>query len=151
MMCLSGQKTNTNLPVPHDKLIRIDRNSSPAHIGKLENAVDLIVPENTQVLAAAEGIVTYVRDESIIGGPSVAFWDYSNFILIKHLHGEYTRYDHLAPHSSKVTLGQQIVRGQEIAKVGMTGYTYLPHLHFQVFIFTGPNVWEDYRTLKVDF
>ena len=41
--------------------------------------------------------------------------------------------------------------GQEIAKVGMTGFTYLPHLHFQVFVFTGPNLWEDYQTLKVDF
>jgi hypothetical protein len=41
--------------------------------------------------------------------------------------------------------------GQEIAEVEMTGYTYLPHLHFQVFVFTGPNLWEDYQTLKVDF
>jgi hypothetical protein len=44
-----------------------------------------------------------------------------------------------------------VTAGQEIAKIGMTGYTYLPHLHFQVFVFTGPNLWEDYQTLKVDF
>jgi murein DD-endopeptidase MepM/ murein hydrolase activator NlpD len=127
----------------------MDTDSSPAHSGKLENAIDFVTPENTIVLAAAEGIVTYVKDYSCIGGPSVSFWDYSNFISIKHQKGEYTRYDHLAFGSSKVRVGDIVIAGQEIAKVGMTGYTYLPHLHFQVFVFTGPNLWEDYQTLKV--
>ena len=53
--------------------------------------------------------------------------------------------------SSKVRVGNIVKAGQEIAKVGMTGFTYVPHLHFQVFIFTGPNLWEDYQTLKVNF
>ena len=110
-------------------------------MGKLENAVDFVASENTIVLAAAPGIVTYVKDDSHIGGPSINFWYYSNFISIKYQNEEYTRYDHLAFGSA----------GQEIAKVGMTGFTYLPHLHFQVFVFTGPNLWEDYQTLKVDF
>ena len=139
------------LPIPLHKLLSIDTDSSPAHAGKLENAIDFVTPENTIVLAAAEGIVTYVKDYSCIGGPSVSFWDYSNFISIKHQKGEYTRYDHLAFGSSKVRVGDIVTAGQEIAEVGMTGYTYLPHLHFQVFVFTGPNLWEDYQTLKVDF
>jgi hypothetical protein len=33
--------------------------------------------------------------------------------------------------------------------VGMTGYTYLPHLHFQVFVVTGINAWTDFDTLEV--
>jgi murein DD-endopeptidase MepM/ murein hydrolase activator NlpD len=45
--------------------------------------------------------------------------------------------------------GQYIRTGQEIARVGMTGYTYLPHLHFQVFVVTGINVWTDFDTLEV--
>ena len=139
------------LPIPLDKLISIDTDSSPAHAGKLENAIDFVAPENTIVLAAAEGTVTYVKDYSYIGGSSVTFWDYSNFISIKHQNEEYTRYDHLAFGSSKVSVGDIVIAGQEIAKVGMTGYTYLPHLHFQVFVFTGPNLWEDYQTLKVNF
>ena len=139
------------LPISLDNLISIDSHSSPAHLGKLENAVDFLAPENTTVLAAAPGIVTYVKDDSEIGGPSVNFWDYSNFISIKHQNEEYTRYDHLAYGSSKVRVGEIVNAGQEIAKVGMTGFTYLPHLHFQVFIFTGPNLLEDYQTLKVDF
>jgi len=50
-----------------------------------------------------------------------------------------------------VRVGEIVTAGQEIAKIGMTSYTYLPHLHFQVFVFTGPNLWEDYQMLKVDF
>ena len=102
-------------------------------------------------MAAAEGTVTYVKDYSYIGGPSVNFWDYSNFISIKHQNEEYTRYDHLAFGNSKVRVGNIVKAGQEIAKVGMTGFPCVPHLHFQVFIFTGPNLWEDYQTLKVNF
>jgi murein DD-endopeptidase MepM/ murein hydrolase activator NlpD len=139
------------LPISLDNLISIDTHSSPAHLGRLENAVDFIAPENTIVLAAAEGTVTYVKDDSGIGGPSVNFWAYSNFISIKHQNEEYTRYDHLAFGSSRVKVGDIVSAGQEIAKVGMTGFTYLPHLHFQVLVFTGPNLWEDYQTLKVRF
>ncbi|MGB6529033.1 MAG: M23 family metallopeptidase [Candidatus Nitrosopolaris sp.] len=54
-----------------------------------------------------------------------------------------------SPRSSKVEVGQTVKEGQEIAKVGMTGYILLPHLHFQVFVFTGRNVWVDFDTLKV--
>jgi murein DD-endopeptidase MepM/ murein hydrolase activator NlpD len=66
-----------------------------------------------------------------------------------HSNGEYSRYDHLAYRSSTVKVGQHVSEGQEIAKVGMTGYTYLPHLHFQVFIFTGINIWTDFITVEV--
>jgi hypothetical protein len=31
----------------------------------------------------------------------------------------------------------------------MTGYTYLPHLHFQVFVVTGINAWTDFVTLEI--
>jgi murein DD-endopeptidase MepM/ murein hydrolase activator NlpD len=147
----SAAKNLYQLPIPTESLINMDADSSPVHWGKLENAVDLIAPLNTPVLAAADGVVTYVKDNSNVGGPSESFWDYSNFIAIRHEHNEYTRYDHLATRSSKVKVGDIVKAGQVIANVGMTGYTYLPHLHFQVFVFTGPNVWQDYQTLKVDF
>jgi hypothetical protein len=31
----------------------------------------------------------------------------------------------------------------------MTGFTYLPHLHFHVFILIGNNIWTDFDTLSV--
>jgi hypothetical protein len=49
------------LPVPKVLLKRIDRTSSPAHQGKLRNAIDFIVDEETPLLAAADGIVTFVK------------------------------------------------------------------------------------------
>ena len=139
------------LPIPPEQLIRIDTTSSPAHIGKLANAIDLIAPIQTPVLAATDGTITYVNAYSNTGGADPMFWNYSNFIVIMHANQEYTRYDHLAFSSSKVIIGQSVRAGEEIAKVGLTGYTYLPHLHFQVFVFTGSNIWEDYETLKVRF
>ena len=138
------------LPVPKNLVDRVDRTSSPIHIGNLRNAIDFIVPEYTPVLAAANGIVTYVKDDSTIGGPNPIYQKYTNFITIMHANGEYSRYDHLAPRSSKMCVGQTVREGEEIAKVGMTGYTLLPHLHFQVFIFTGWNVWVDFDTLKIE-
>ena len=138
-----------SLPVPKNALQRIDRISSPAHVGKLRNAIDFIVAENTPVLAAAEGVVTFVKDDSHIGGPGIEYWHDSNFIVIQHANGEYSRYDHLAHRSATVRAGQQVKRGQVIARVGMTGFTYLPHIHFQVFIFIGNNIWTDFDTLSV--
>ncbi len=136
------------IPVPKDMLQRIDK-TSPAHVGNLRHAVDFIVPKNTSVFAAADGILTYVKDDSNIGGPDPSYWNYSNFIAIMHSNGEYTRYDHLEYYSAKVRSGQHVLTGQEIAKVGMTGYTYIPHLHFQVFVFTGNNIWTDFDTLEI--
>jgi murein DD-endopeptidase MepM/ murein hydrolase activator NlpD len=137
------------LPVPKNLLYRIDRSSSPAHTGKLRNSIDFIVDEETLVLAANDGVVIFVKDDSNIGGPNPVYWIHTNFIVIMHSNGEYSRYDHLSYNSSKVIVGQRIRAGEEIARVGMTGYTYLPHLHFQVFVATGINLWTDFETLKV--
>jgi murein DD-endopeptidase MepM/ murein hydrolase activator NlpD len=138
-----------SLPVPQEKLERIDRNSSPAHFGKLRNAVDFVAPVGTPVLAAADGMVTFVRDDSQTGGASVEYWHDTNFVIISHSNGEFSRYDHLQYKSAPVSVGQHVGRGERIGSVGMTGFTYLPHLHFQVFVITGPDFWNDFDTLPV--
>ena len=66
-----------------------------------------------------------------------------------HSNGEYSRYDHLSYNSSTLKVGQNVRAGEETAKVGMAGYTYLPHLRFQVFVITGFNMRTDFETLKV--
>lgn len=137
------------IPIPRNLLQRIDRDSSPAHIGSLRNAVDFIAPKNTPVLAAADGDVVFVNDDSNIGGPNPSYWNTTNFITILHSNGEYSRYDHLEYHSAKVKVGQHVNAGQEIASVGMTGYTYIPHLHFQVFLFNGYNFWTNFDTIEI--
>ena len=56
-------------------------------MGKLRNAVDFIVPQNTPVLAAADGRVTYVKDDSNVWGPDASYWNYTNFVSIMHQNG----------------------------------------------------------------
>ena len=138
-----------SLPIPIQYLERIDKLSSPYHVGKLRNAIDLIAPKGTPVLAAADGVVTFVKDDSHTGGPSIENWNDSNFVVISHASEEFSRYDHLQHMSAEVRQDQQVSRGQLIARVGMTGITFLPHLHFQVFVFIGPNIWTDFDTLPL--
>jgi murein DD-endopeptidase MepM/ murein hydrolase activator NlpD len=138
-----------SLPVPKSALKKIDRASSPAHVGRMKHAVDFVAEEKTPVLAAADGVVTFARDDSYTGGPSIEYWHDSNFVVIAHANNEFSRYDHLAHKSCTVRPGQRVKAGQVIAAVGVTGYTYIPHLHFQVFVFPGRNPWTDFETLAV--
>jgi len=77
------------------------------------------------------------------------YWNLTNFIVIMHSNEEYSRYDHLSYNSSKVKIGQYVKAGDVIARVGMTGFTYVPHLHFQVFVVSGINLWTDFDTLEI--
>ena len=109
------------------------------------------MPENTLVLAAAEGVVTYIKDDSRLGGSDISYWNHSNFVVLMHENGEYSRYDHLAYHSSRVAVGQYVSANHIIARLVMTGYTFTSHLHFQVFVVTGINIWNDFMTVEVKF
>jgi murein DD-endopeptidase MepM/ murein hydrolase activator NlpD len=55
----------------------------------------------------------------------------------------------LAHQSSKVKVDQAVATGHVIAEMGTTGYTFLPDLHFQVFIYTGTNIWIDFDTVSI--
>jgi len=83
-------------------------------------AVDLAGKMGDPVKAALKGTVLHVDSNRNLG----------NFIILKH--GEYqTLYAHLSAVSVKA--GEQVSQGQAIGKVGDTGYTTGPHLHFEVF------------------
>ena len=94
-------------------------------------------------------MVSFVKDSSNTGGAIPMYWNLTNFIVIMHSNGEYSRYDHLSYNSSKVKIGQYVKAGDVIARVGMTGFTYVPHLHFQVFVVSGINLWTDFDTLEI--
>lgn len=53
-----------------------------------------------------------------------------NHVLIRHDHGECTLYSHLEKGSVAVAPGQQIEAGQFLGRVGSSGSSWLPHLHF---------------------
>ena len=75
------------------------------------------------VLAVADGIV--VTTKSLTSS-------YGNYIIIAHYNGLYTLYAHGIAGSIAVSSGQVVSQGQQIMKVGSTGNSTGPHLHFEV-------------------
>lgn len=95
-------------------------------------AIDFAVPEGTLVTAAREGTVIDIKDSFTAGGPDPALDDKANFVAIMHADRTIGWYLHLMPHRVLVRPGQRVNTGNAIAYSGNTGYTYGPHLHFDV-------------------
>ena len=56
-----------------------------------------------------------------------------NYIVIKHNESEYSHLFHLLKNGIDVTVGDQVSRGQRIAKIGFSGAsTTYSHLHYQL-------------------
>jgi murein DD-endopeptidase MepM/ murein hydrolase activator NlpD len=87
-------------------------------------AIDIAAPFGTPVVAASDGVVTFVGHLS----------DGAEIVLIAHADGLVSEYAHLddtfAPPSVKV--GQVLKGGQVVGFIGVTGITTGPHLHFAV-------------------
>jgi len=80
------------------------------------------------VVASRDGVVEMAQWYS----------SYGNMILINHGGGVKTRYAHLMSGSMAVAPGQHVSAGQPIARVGSTGNSTGPHLHFEVIINGSP-------------
>ena len=61
-----------------------------------------------------------------------------NHVVIDHGGGEFGVYAHAQQDSVVVKVGDQVKRGQTIAKIGASGSAFFPHLHFQ--LQTGPDL-----------
>ena len=126
--------------IPEDQLYFVSSfkcaKSPQSHIGPFRWAIDFLVPDGTPVLAACDGVVTEVKDDSNQWGDSPEFQNHLNFITIRHLNGEFTQYCHLAAGSARVNgleNGVRVSKGQRIATVSKSGWTDRDHLHFIVF------------------
>ncbi|OAN55868.1 M23 family metallopeptidase [Sphingobium sp. TCM1] len=70
--------------------------------------------------AAADGKISFVGQRQ----------GYGNVVEVEHGNGIMTRYAHLSGFAGRV--GQKVVRGDMIARMGSTGRSTGPHLHFEV-------------------
>lgn len=83
--------------------------------------LDIIAAQGTPVHAAADGTVADIRRS----GKGLG-----NVVTIDHGNGYVTRYAHLG--DILVSRGQKVVRGRQIARVGISGKSFVPHLHYEV-------------------
>jgi murein DD-endopeptidase MepM/ murein hydrolase activator NlpD len=84
------------------------------------DGINIALPEGTAIKAAEAGTVAYAGDLK----------NYGNLVLIKHPNGYVTAYANNGEISVKV--GEQVKRGQTIAKSGQSGNVPSPQLHFEV-------------------
>lgn len=89
---------------------------------RMHQGVDIAAPMGSRVLASAEGVVTSSGYDA----------GYGNFVEIRHPNGLRTFYGHLSRIERGVVAGARIGGGQLIGRVGSTGRSTGPHLHFEV-------------------
>lgn len=93
----------------------------PVFGGRKNHAgIDIGVGHGTPVYAAGSGYVQHAG----------WYFGYGNFIKISHEFGYQTAYAHLS--SIDVEQGTYVKKGQFIGRVGSTGYSTGPHLHFEL-------------------
>jgi murein DD-endopeptidase MepM/ murein hydrolase activator NlpD len=90
--------------------------------GALHAGIDIANAIGTPVLAASDGVV-------ISAGP---YAGYGNMVKLRHADGTVTLYGHLS--AWQVDVGQRVWAGDQIAKMGNTGNSTGPHLHFEVHV-----------------
>jgi len=116
-------------PIATDELTRISSffSSSRMHpilrIRRPHKGIDFTAPRGTNVYATGDGVVTEVVTSRSRHG-------YGTYIKLDHGFSYESFYGHL----DKVLVreGQKIKRGQVIGKVGNTGLSMAPHLHYEV-------------------
>ena len=86
----------------------------------LHKGVDFAGKENTAIIATASGVVTWASKR----------YGYGQLVEINHGDGLATRYGHNK--NILVTVGEVVNKGQEIARMGSTGRSTGPHVHYEI-------------------
>ncbi len=88
--------------------------------GQRHDGIDIAAPEGSNIGAAASGTVIYSGTQS----------GYGSIVIVRHESGLLTLYAHAS--AVLVRQGERVEVGQPIARVGKSGRTSGPHLHFEV-------------------
>ena len=115
-----------------------------------------------EILAPAAGTVVYARNDvptnphpgaapdsnwyKALHDPVTAIA--GNCVIIDHGNSEYSVMMHMQQGSVLVTLGDRVAAGQVIGKLGNSGDSFGPHLHYQ--LQSGPRLFQ-YQSLPVTF
>jgi hypothetical protein len=108
------------------------------------------------ILAPASGTVVYARNDVPTNprpgeGPDANTWyrplhdpvmAYAgNCVIIDHGNAEYSVLMHMQPGSVTVEAGDRVLTGQVLGKLGNSGDSFGPHLHYQ--LQSGPRLFQD--------
>ncbi len=100
---------------------RVIASFGPSPNGLQNDGINLAVPEGTPIKAAEDGVVAYAGNE---------LKGYGNLVLVRHANGFVTAYAHAS--EILVKRGDQVKRGEVIAKSGQSGNVTSPQLHFEI-------------------
>ena len=103
----------------------------------LHKGLDLAYKRGTPIVATANGKVVEKGYEPL---------GFGNYVVIRHRYGFFTKYAHL-DHKVYVKEGQTVTQGQIIGRMGNTGLSTGPHLHYEVRI--GSQVVDPERYLNI--
>jgi hypothetical protein len=90
--------------------------------GRLHEGVDILADSGDTVRAAADGVVVRAGRD---GG-------YGRFVAVRHAEGLTTLYAHLGAIGRDVKPGLVVQAGAPLGRVGSTGSSTGPHLHFEI-------------------
>jgi hypothetical protein len=108
-----------------------------------------------EILAPARGTVTYARNDvpnnphpgnrpdinmyTALHDPVMAY--YGNCVIVDHGNSEYSVMAHMQQGSVTVKVGERVAAGQVIGRLGNSGDSFGPHLHYQ--LQSGPRLFQD--------
>jgi murein DD-endopeptidase MepM/ murein hydrolase activator NlpD len=91
---------------------------------KLHKGTDFAAPTGTSIFASGDGVVTWAAMKGANG----------NLTILQHDNGWQTYYLHQSAFAPGIAPGARVSQGQEIGKVGTTGRSTGPHLHYELHI-----------------